>query len=205
MEWKILTDSIRNIWPMLTIFLVVIVSIRLMHIHNSSERFVFYKEFFNMVFIIYALLLFELLTSTELNVNSGFNLMPFTEITRYDIGTHGFFMNVIGNILIFVPFGYFVSVYIKAKKVSHIFFIAFLTSFTVEFVQYYIGRSFDVDDILLNVVGAIIGFLLYVGFKAIEKHLPRFLKSDLFYNILCILIAIVAVLYYLKIMGIHLF
>ena len=116
MEWKILTDSIRNIWPMLTIFLVVIVSIRLMHIHNSSERFVFYKEFFNMVFIIYALLLFELLTSTELNVNSGFNLMPFTEITRYDIGTHGFFMNVIGNILIFVPFGYFVSVYIKAER-----------------------------------------------------------------------------------------
>ena len=96
-----LNGAIRNIWPMLTIFLVVIISIRLMHIHNSSEHFVFYKEFFNIVFVIYALLLFELLTSTELNVNSGFNLIPFTEITRYKIGTHGFYMNVIGNILIF--------------------------------------------------------------------------------------------------------
>ncbi len=200
-----LNGAIRNIWPMLTIFLVVIISIRLMHIHNSSEHFVFYKEFFNIVFVIYALLLFELLTSTELNVNSGFNLIPFTEITRYKIGTHGFYMNVIGNILIFVPFGYFVSTYIKAKKVSHIFLVTLITSFTVEFVQYHIGRSFDVDDILLNVVGAIIGFLLYVGFKAIQKHLPGIFKSDLFYNLLCILLCLALLYYYLQILGINLF
>ena len=205
MEKEIINGAIRDIWPMMTIFLVVIISIRLMYIHNSRERFIFLNEFFNLIFVVYALLLFQLLTKTELNVNSGFNLVPFTEIMRYEIGTHGFYLNVIGNILIFIPFGYFVSSYAKANKVSHIFIITLLTSFTVELVQHYIGRSFDVDDILLNVVGAIIGFLLYIGFTAIQKHLPRFFKSDLFYNIICVLLLAIAVIYYLQVMGIHLF
>lgn len=203
MEIKILTNAIADIWPMLTIFLVVIISIRLMYIHNSNEKFVFYKEFLNMIFVIYALLLFQLLTNTELNAQSGFNLIPFTEIMRYEIGSYGFYFNVIGNILIFLPFGYFVSSYIKATKVSHILIVTTITSLVVEAVQHYIGRSFDIDDVLLNVVGAIIGFLLYIGFTAIKKHLPKFFRNDTFYNIICILLCIVAVVYYFKVMGIQ--
>ena len=201
---QLLTDAIKDIWPMLTIFLVVIISIRLMYIHNSSEKFVFYKEFFNMLFIIYALILFQLLTNTEMNASSGINIVPFTEILRYEVGSTQFYVNVIGNILVFLPFGYFVSSYIKATKVSHILLVMLITSFTIEFVQHYIGRSFDIDDILLNVIGSIIGFLLYIGFTAIKKHLPKFFRSDLFYNIICVVLLVIAVIYYFQIMGISL-
>ncbi len=201
---QLLTDAIKDIWPMLTIFLVVIISIRLMYIHNSSEKFVFYKEFFNMLFIIYALILFQLLTNTEMNVSSGINIVPFTEILRYEIGSNQFYLNVIGNIFVFLPFGYFVSSYIKATRVSHILLVTLITSFTIEFVQHYIGRSFDIDDILLNVVGSIVGFLLYIGFTAIKKHLPKFFRSDLFYNIICVVLLVIAVIYYFRIMGISL-
>ena len=201
---QLLTDAIKDIWPMLTIFLVVIISIRLMYIHNSSEKFVFYKEFFNMLFIIYALILFQLLTNTEMNVSSGINIVPFTEILRYEVGSTQFYLNVIGNILVFLPFGYFVSSDIKATRDSHILLVTLITSFTIEFVQHYIGRSFDIDDILLNVVGAIIGFLLYIGFTAIKKHLTKFFRSDLFYNIICIILLVIAVIYYFQIMGISL-
>lgn len=201
---QLLTDAIKDIWPMLTIFLVVIISIRFMYIHNSSEKFVFYKEFFNMLFIIYALILFQLLTNTEMNASSGINIVPFTEILRYEVGSTQFYVNVIGNILVFLPFGYFVSSYIKATKVSHILLVTLITSFTIEFVQHYIGRSFDIDDILLNVIGSIIGFLLYIGFTAIKKHLPKFFRSDLFYNIICVVLLVIAVIYYFQIMGISL-
>ena len=201
---QLLTDAIKDIWPMLTIFLVVIISIRLMYIHNSSEKFVFYKEFFNMLFIIYALILFQLLTNTEMNASSGINIVPFTEILRYEVGSTQFYVNVIGNILVFLPFGYFVSSYIKATKVSHILLVTLITSFTIEFVQHYIGRSFDIDDILLNVIGSIIGFLLYIGFTAIKKHLPKFFRSDLIYNIICVVLLVIAVIYYFQIMGISL-
>lgn len=202
MEFELLTETLKGVWPMLTIFLVVIISIRIMYIHNSSEKFIFYKEFLNLIFIVYALLLFQLLTDNEMNVNSGYNLVPFTEILRYPVGSSEFTLNVVGNICVFIPFGYFVSRYIKANKVSHILFVTLVTSTTVECVQHYIGRSFDIDDILLNVVGAIIGYLLFVGLNAIEKKLPRFMQGDTFKNIVCLVLLGFAVIYYLKVMGI---
>lgn len=200
-----MNKALTDVWPMLTIFIVVITSIRLMYLHNSNEKFVFYKEFVNLLFIIYALLLYELLTNTELNTASGMNLVPFTEIMRYQVGSRQFNLNVIGNIIIFIPFGYFVSSYVKANKLSHILFVSVFTSLTVEFVQHYIGRSFDIDDIILNVMGALLGFLIYIALNAIDKHLPKFFRSDLFYNLLCILLLLVALWYYLKLMGIAIF
>lgn len=196
-----LTNTLKDVWPMIVIFLVVIIAIRATYIRVNHEKLVFYREFWNLVFVLYALLLFYLLTSTELNHNSGFNIVPFTEIFRYPVGSVGFTKNVIGNILIFVPFGYFVSSYVKASKVSHILFISVLTSLTVELVQRQIGRSFDIDDILLNVVGSIIGFLLFIGLTAIKKHLPRIFQSDLFYNLVCIVFAAIGVVYFTRMIG----
>lgn len=196
-----LTEAITDIWPMLVIFLTIIITIRISYLKINHEKFVFYREFLNLLFIIYILLLYQLLTSTELNHNGGLNLIPFTEIFRYKIGSTLFIYNVVGNILIFVPFGYFVSGYVKASRVSHILFISVISSLVVELVQYQIGRSFDVDDIILNVFGSILGFLLFIGLTAIKKHLPRFFQSDLVYNILCILLFVIILVYFTRIIG----
>ena len=196
-----LTSAIMDVWPMVVIFLVVLIAIRTTYIRINHERFVFYREFWNLVFVIYALLLFQLLTSTEMNTNSGLNIVPFTEIFRYKMGSKLFMINVVGNILIFVPFGYFVSGYVKASKVSHILFISLLTSLTVELVQLQIGRSFDIDDIMLNVAGSIIGFLFFIGLTAIKKHLPRIFQSDMFYNLICIIVFVLAFVYFTRMIG----
>lgn len=199
----ILNESINNMWPMLTIFLVVIAAVRIASIRSSGERFIFHKEFSNLLFIIYILLLYELLTRTELNTIRGYNLVPFTEIFRYKIGSNLFYFNVVGNILIFVPFGYFISTYIKPKRILPILLVSAVSSATVEFVQLCIGRSFDVDDIILNTLGAIIGFLFYVAINAIKKYLPGIFGKDVFYNIVCFIILALMVLYLLSIMGVN--
>lgn len=195
-------DAINDTWPMLVIFVVIISTIRITYLNIHKEKFVFYKEFLNLIFIVYVLLLYNLLTNVETNIRGGYNLIPFTEISRYKFGSEAFLYNVIGNILIFVPFGYFVSGYIKATRFSHILAVSIISSLTVEVVQLQIGRSFDIDDILLNVCGAIIGFLLYIGLCAIKKHLPKFLQRDFVYNIICVLLTIIIIVYFLKIMGI---
>ena len=156
---------------MLTIFIVVLVTIRVMSLHIGHEKFVFYKEFINLAFIIYALLIYRLLTKAEINYITGVNLVPFTEILRYDIGTHEFYRNVIGNIVLFIPFGYFVSMYMKASKVSHILIVSIITSSTIEIVQHFI--------------------------------LPRFFSSDLFNNVICILICLVLGYYIFKFFNIN--
>lgn len=200
---KIVTESIDNMWPMLTIFLVIIATVRIAAIRSNNEKFVFYKEFTNLLFIVYVLLLYELLTRSELNHVSGYNLAPFTEIFRYKIGSNAFYINVVGNIVLFIPFGYFISSYIKPKKILPILLVSAISSATVEFVQLCIGRSFDVDDIILNTLGAIIGFLLYVALNAIKKYLPSIFGKDIIYNILCVIILILIIVCLLGRMGVN--
>ncbi len=198
----IITQSIDKMWPMLTIFLVIIATVRIAAIKSSNEKFIFYKEFSNFLFIIYIFLLYELLTRTELNSVSGYNLVPFTEIFRYRIGSSSFYFNVVGNIVLFIPFGYFISTYIKPNRILPILIVSVISSATVEFVQLCIGRSFDVDDILLNTVGAICGFLLYVALNAIKKYLPGIFGKDIIYNIICFIILIFMIIFLLGRMGI---
>lgn len=200
---NILTESIDKMWPMLTIFLVVIAVVRIAAIKNNNEKLVFYKEFTNLLFIIYILLLYELLTRAELNTVRGYNLVPFTEMFRYKIGSQAFYMNVIGNIAIFIPFGYLISTYIKPKRILPILIVSVISSSTVEFVQLCIGRSFDVDDIILNSLGAILGFLLYVALNAVKKYLPGIFGKDIIYNILCLIILAIMLLYLLSRMGVN--
>lgn len=200
---RIITTSIDNIWPMLTIFLVIIASVRIAAIRSNNEKFIFHKEFSNLLFIIYILLLYELLTRTELNHNSGFNLVPFTEIFRYEIGSNNFYFNVVGNIVMFIPFGYFISKYIKPNRILPILIVSAISSTTIEFVQSCIGRSFDVDDIILNVLGGIIGFLIYVALNAIRKYLPGIFDNDLIYNVICFIILLFMVIYLLGRMGVQ--
>ena len=99
---------------------------------------------------------------------------------RYSLTSKLFYRNVIGNILLFVPFGYFVSYYCKLPSVKYNLLITVITSTSIETIQSAIGRSFDIDDIILNVVGGICGFLLYIGLNAIRNHLPKIFRRNFF-------------------------
>ena len=198
-----LNETILKIWPELTIFIVVLIAVRIVALKNSRKKFSFHEEFLNLLFIIYILLLFELLTGTENNSGTGINIVPFSEIFRYEIGSKMFIYNVLGNILLFVPYGYFVTRYTESKSFFQIFLVCLITSFTVEFLQVKLGRSFDVDDILLNVIGGILGYFLYSFLNSIRKSLPSFLQKDFIYDILCAIILVVIVLYIFNLAGVR--
>lgn len=195
MVTDLLHKIFNNIWPMLVVFIVAICLLRFFYLQNHREKFCFHREFWYLISIIYMWLLFEILTMTELNSSSGMNLVPFSEILRYDFGTTMFNYNVIGNILIFLPFGYLIGSYVNPKKCFAVLLTTLLTSVTIEFVQLRIGRAFDIDDIILNVLGGIIGYLLYIGISAISRHLPDIFKSDLFKNMFCIVLVILFGIY----------
>ena len=194
---NLLTRAFDNIWPMLVVFVVAIILLRFFYLQNHREKFCFHKEFMYLLSIIYIWLLFEILTMNELNGASGLNLTPFSEILRYEIGTQMFNYNVLGNILIFIPFGYLIGSYVRSKKIWPVLVTTLVTNGVVEFVQLKIGRSFDIDDIILNVIGGIIGYLIFIGASAIKRRLPDFLKSDLIYNILCLILVALFIIYVL--------
>ena len=194
--------TLNDNWPVIMIFLVTMISLRFFYYHTHRDKMCLYKEFFSILAIIYIFLLFQLLTNVELNHTSGFNIVPFAEIMRYDFGSRLFYYNVIGNIVVFIPFGYFIADYIKSKNIFPALIISGIVSATVEFVQLNIGRSFDIDDIILNILGGIIGYLLYIAFQAIKNHLPRFFQRDGLYNFICLVLIALIIWYILTSLGV---
>ena len=194
-------NAMVSIWPMLVLFVVILIVIRIAKIIINKEKFNFHKDFYTLLFILYMLALYYLLLSTDNATAYGSNLIPFKEMTRYSIGSRGFFYNVIGNIALFIPFGFFVSYYIKANRTHQIVIISLISSLTAELIQFKIGRAFDVDDIILNTVGAIIGFLCYIFINYIKEKLPKKLQNDIFYNILAILVLIIIILVFYFLWG----
>ncbi len=186
-------------WPTIVIVSCVLIIMRVtILIKSDRKNFVLHEEIFNLLFIIYLIALFQLVTSQDI-AGGGSNFTPFKEIFRYEYGTSEFYKQVFGNILLFIPFGYFVSRYCKIKGMFSITIISLISSGVIECTQHFIGRSFDVDDIILNTIGGIIGFLIFIGLNAIKNHLPKIFRKRWFYNLLSILVIIIFILYLLKI------
>ncbi len=191
-------DLLEGAWPTLVIFLVIVIILRIFYLNNNGKKLILHQELMMLCFITYVLLLFELVTSRDISIG-GTNLVPFREMFRYPIGSTNFYRQVVGNVILFMPFGYFATYYTKISKIRNVTLITFLVSLTIETVQRYIGRSFDIDDIILNVIGGIAGFLIYVALDAIRKKLPSFFQKDSFYNFLSILMIVFVILYLLGI------
>lgn len=151
---------LRGLLPMLVIFSVVLISVRLTDIIINKKKVKFFIELFNLAFIIYILALFHVVTFQDVNYGTS-NFIPLKEILRYDFGGRLFYKNVVGNLIMFLPYGFFIAHYLKIKKMYVIIGLGFVLSLTIETTQLVIGRTFDVDDIILNVMGAIVGYLLY--------------------------------------------
>lgn len=90
------------------------------------------------------------------------NLIPFRSISPYlkNITEPYAFKNIIANILVFIPLGFFVSNK-NSKNVFKTLFICLSVILSIECIQllFKIG-FFDVDDIILNFIGSLIGVLI---------------------------------------------
>lgn len=198
----IVLDTIRNmitgvlpdVWPVIIIITVISCSLRIGYLIKNEADFCFYKELFTLVFILYVMCLFEVVTLQDNNYGLS-NFIPFKEIFRYQIGSRLFIKNIVGNILLFLPYGYFTSYYLNNKKLWPTALLTIIVSFTIETVQLKIGRTFDVDDIILNTCGGIIGGFIYSLSESVSNKLPKVLKTEGFINFIVIITIILLIIY----------
>lgn len=186
-------SAIKEVWPMIFIFTIILVSIRLVYIICNKKKVLLYKEVTMLFFIIYLLLLYYIVTIQDNNYGTN-NFVPLKEILRYPITSSLFYKNVIGNILLFVPFGIFVTYYVKNKTFIPTLVLSILISSSIEFVQNIIGRTLDIDDVILNTIGGLLGYMIYKITDKLSFKLPKFIKSKLFLDILS-LTFILAIIY----------
>ncbi|WP_128893883.1 VanZ family protein [Longirhabdus pacifica] len=97
------------------------------------------------------------------------NLIPFKNTSTYILEYHRYnfdivLNNTLGNILIFMPLGFFLPLlFAKYQKGSRVVLHSMLMSLSIEVLQLMlqIGR-FDIDDVILNTMGAALGWVVIV-------------------------------------------
>jgi len=178
-------------WPIVAITVVALVSLRVTYLLKNKKRFVLYEELLALIFVIYILMFFQIVTYQDVS-SYGNNFIPFKELTRYSIGSSLFFKNVVGNILLFMPFGFFASYYLRLEKNDKwlALLLVFIVSLSIECVQLVIGRCFDVDDIILNLVGGMIGFGIFQILEIVTDKMSKRTISTILTSIIIVLIVI---------------
>lgn len=110
-------------------------------------------------------------------VTQQYNLQLFKEIKRFiryrgQIGLEGFIVNIFGNIIAFMPYGFLLPLLNKAYRRFYIILIlCVLFSLAVETAQLLLKVGvFDIDDILLNSFGGILGYLIFCIVHSIYRR-----------------------------------
>ena len=156
------------------------------------------------VFVFYILLMLKILFLSRVSffelfdaqrgIDRSFNLVPFQSIIEFlsgnteNVRTFSY-ANLVGNIAIFVPLGFYISFLRKElrkdKKVALCLLIVFIASLAVEIIQWvFVIGTPDIDDIILNCIGGLIGILVC-------KLIMHIVKTE---TILHAIIAIISVI-----------
>ncbi|MCM1090376.1 MAG: VanZ family protein [Butyrivibrio sp.] len=104
----------------------------------------------------------------------GINFIPFHTIRafiKYSSGWGGVMINIVGNIVMFLPWGLGLPLFWKKyRSFMQLALMSLMLPVCIEFVQLFIGRSVDIDDVILNFTGAMLGGLVYM---ILSKLFPR--------------------------------
>lgn len=171
-------------------------------IMNKRERIK--TVFLYGVFICYILLLIKILFLSRIShlEHRSINLIPFYSIMEYVSGSSAnirafAFGNVVGNIVIFIPLGAYLLLFKNDKRVITNLLFIFIVSLFVEIIQGILGiGASDIDDIILNCLGGLIGIL---GYKLLLIILRNEKKVHNVITILSVM-GLPGILYYLFMM-----
>ena len=185
-------DSIVIYILALIILLIVEIS-RFIKAKRNKRKFFCLKEFFVVMFQVYLALLISVtlfpLRISDIKVNLLVNFIPIVNSVKdlmMTINSMGFFMvkfwiiNILGNIILLAPLAFIMPIISKKfRSLKSIVILCFCTSLFIEFLQFlslFIGnlRSVDIDDVLLNTLGAFIGF---GAFKILSRF--SFFKNNI--------------------------
>lgn len=100
------------------------------------------------------------------------NLRPFVWVTEvYDMGVRKMLEQLAMNIVMFIPYGFLLPTAIRRLRAPWLTLsVVLLTTVFIETVQYCIGRSADIDDVIMNFLGGCLGYGL---FSLCRKHFRK--------------------------------
>lgn len=114
---------------------------------------------YTLFLIIFATILFTPITFQP--ETHSLNLIPFHWLGEPD-WSQQLIEEKIPNVLLFIPLGFFIPIVLKScRKPYKTLPIALGLTLGIEVFQYFIGRSSDIDDVISNLCGAVLGYALF--------------------------------------------
>ena len=167
------------------------ITFRFLKLKKSNGDINYKKESLYLIFVCYIVGLFNLVLVPRnfwdiiwYNIFYNFNENPFAGIFdfsynfiptiykiiigEYTLDSWGKAM-IVGNFLMFIPMGIMLPLVFKNINKKNIFVIAILITLLIEILQPIVGRSFDIDDIIMNFIGSIIGYLAVTIFIKLKE------------------------------------
>lgn len=144
-----------------------------------------YRILGKILFILYILFVFYFLLVSESYGRTGemqeyrYNLVLFKEIKRFfryreQLGIFATAANLLGNILVFLPFGFFMPMASKDRSFLSTTVYSLTLSLAIELSQLFLKVGcFDVDDLLLNTIGGMLGYLTFIVCNRIRREYAK--------------------------------
>ena len=136
----------------------------------KKEKIFVSKRLLQICMALYSIGLFVLLFFRP-HRQGSYNLIPFDTIRYYLSGEVEFLIalyNVGANIGLFIPFGIYYGLVKMKPSWAPLLMITLASIVFVEFLQYITRRgSLDIDDLLLNSFGVILGYMLFPFIKKV--------------------------------------
>lgn len=144
---------------------------------DKNNKYINFRTFFKLISIIFACiylftLSYALFFKDGVHGLRGINIIPFKTIVPYLTGNAlanrgTMVVNLLANVLLFVPLGFYLAIINIKNNVFYKIGIFLAVPLTIEIVQFILKRGIsDIDDIILNFLGSLLGMVLYV---ALEK------------------------------------
>ncbi len=99
------------------------------------------------------------------------NLRPFVWLYEvYDMGVKKMAEQLLLNIAMFIPYGFLLPmIFTKMRRFSRTVMTVLCSTVLIETVQYFLGRSADIDDVIMNFIGGLIGYLFFLCWMNYHK------------------------------------
>lgn len=103
-------------------------------------------------------------------VDRSLNMIPFRVFQEtWSMSEPKKMAQIVANLVMFVPLGFLLPLaFQKKRSFWQVTLTLALFSFAIEFTQYFIGRSADIDDLMLNTAGGILGYLFFIAFAKLS-------------------------------------
>lgn len=164
-----------------SILVAIIKTIRIVNKKSNDQKMNLYYEIAQGILIVYIIVALAYTLTPAPFGKRSVNLIPLKDNIRMIkyVGLMSYqFRTIAWNILLFIPFGLIGGLVLKLKNKSctKIILYGLLFSIGIEVMQYItgMGRASDIDDVIFNLAGTLVGYLCSIfAIKIITKYYAR--------------------------------